>query len=244
MRLQSALVVIVGLPAVLAALTRVPAPGEVVPLPAIGLPLPRIDFPLAPIGRPPATDTRIRGGDRHPPRPIENPHQPTVVYFFPAYGWPYPQPAQTSTPTHGVPDESATGRESEPLTGRVQLDVQPTRDLEIYAGGYYVGTLDDLGGHLELEAGLHSIEMRATGHETLQLDVRITAGRSITYRGALTPFDETSAPDPVVHPSADVAPATPRTFYLIPGCYMGNVPPKDANLPATCDLSRLLTFVK
>jgi hypothetical protein len=35
---------------------------------------------------------------------------------------------------------------------------------------------------------------------------------------------------------------TPTTFYLIPGCYMGNVPPKDAGLPATCDLSRTQTF--
>jgi hypothetical protein len=32
------------------------------------------------------------------------------------------------------------------------------------------------------------------------------------------------------------------TFYLIPGCYMGNVPPKEANLPATCDITRAVSF--
>jgi hypothetical protein len=32
------------------------------------------------------------------------------------------------------------------------------------------------------------------------------------------------------------------TFYLVPGCYMGNVPPEEANLPATCDLARAVSF--
>ena len=35
------------------------------------------------------------------------------------------------------------------------------------------------------------------------------------------------------------APAGSRTLYLIPGCYMGNVSPKDMKLPAGCDLSKL-----
>jgi hypothetical protein len=45
-------------------------------------------------------------------------------------------------------------------------------------------------------------------------------------------------------PVPDVAPPAakaPATFYLIPGCYMGNVPPRDANLPATCDISRAVS---
>jgi hypothetical protein len=37
---------------------------------------------------------------------------------------------------------------------------------------------------------------------------------------------------------------TPTTFYFIPGCYAGNVPPKDAGLPATCDQTRVITITQ
>jgi hypothetical protein len=30
--------------------------------------------------------------------------------------------------------------------------------------------------------------------------------------------------------------------YIVPGCYIGNVPPQDAGLPASCDLSRTITI--
>jgi hypothetical protein len=42
-------------------------------------------------------------------------------------------------------------------------------------------------------------------------------------------------PEPFV-PSGD------RTVYVIPGCYVGNVPPKDVKLPPGCDLKKLTTF--
>ena len=47
------------------------------------------------------------------------------------------------------------------------------------------------------------------------------------------------APDAAV--KAPAAAKQPETFYLIPGCYMGNVPPKEANLPATCDVARAVS---
>ena len=31
-------------------------------------------------------------------------------------------------------------------------------------------------------------------------------------------------------------------MYLIPGCYMGNVPPQEVKLPAGCDASRVTTI--
>jgi hypothetical protein len=31
-------------------------------------------------------------------------------------------------------------------------------------------------------------------------------------------------------------------MYLIPGCYMGNVSPKDVALPAGCDIKKLTTI--
>ena len=76
-----------------------------------------------------------------------------------------------------------------------------------------------------IDAGLHRIDISATGYEPVAVEMRVTSGQPITYRAALKPI-----PPPATVP--------PSTFYLIPGCYMGNVPPKDADLPATCDQSR------
>ena len=44
------------------------------------------------------------------------------------------------------------------------------------------------------------------------------------------------APEPPFVPTGD------RTLYVIPGCYVGNVPPKDVKLPENCDLAKLTTF--
>jgi len=49
-------------------------------------------------------------------------------------------------------------------------------------------------------------------------------------------------PPPPTEPEPPFVPTGDRTLYLIPGCYIGNVPPKDVKLPATCDLSKLTTF--
>ena len=43
-------------------------------------------------------------------------------------------------------------------------------------------------------------------------------------------------------PPPFVAPTGSRTLYLIPGCYLGNVPPEADRLPAGCDISRLKTY--
>jgi len=46
------------------------------------------------------------------------------------------------------------------------------------------------------------------------------------------------APLPVPEPPK-VASLHPDTFYVIPGCYAGNRPPKPARLPKGCDASKL-----
>lgn len=38
-----------------------------------------------------------------------------------------------------------------------------------------------------------------------------------------------------------VVPSGSRTIYVIPGCYLGNVPPDKDRLPAGCDISRMKT---
>lgn len=45
------------------------------------------------------------------------------------------------------------------------------------------------------------------------------------------------APEPERPPEP---PPPPSTFYYIPGCYMGNVPPDQVQLPSTCDRSKVV----
>ena len=72
-------------------------------------------------------------------------------------------------------------------------------------------------------------------HQQVTFDVRIAPNQFITYRQVLKPIKV----EPVPAPAARSAPST---FYLIPGCYMGNVPPKEAKLQPTCDPARTITF--
>ena len=266
MRLTMAVLVMVWWSATVAA--QSPRPGVSgspmgVPLPRIGLPLPPIGLPFPPVhaparwtptlGLPVVIDGEPLVGKPRPSRDIGTRHrrfgrkpsvhsQPTAVFLIPAYGLGY-LPRASAAPTSGyVPGASSEYREQRPLTGTLRLEVQPEAVLQLYVDGYYVGTPNDFNSEVELEAGPHTIEIRAPEHETLQFDVNIAPHRSTTYRGSLQPASAPPRPGPTVHARPDVVPVTPTTFYLIPGCYAGNVPPKDAGLPATCDHSRVITF--
>lgn len=49
------------------------------------------------------------------------------------------------------------------------------------------------------------------------------------------PARETPAPPP----PPPVMPTGPKTMYIIPNCYAGNVPPRAERLPAGCDIKNL-----
>ena len=73
--------------------------------------------------------------------------------------------------------------------GGVRLKVEP-KDAEVYVDGYYAGVVDDFDGiwqQLRLDDGGHRIEVRKPGMDTLTFEVMIQPGRTITYRGTLTP---------------------------------------------------------
>ena len=83
--------------------------------------------------------------------------------------------------------------------------------------------------------------------------MRIDVGRTLVYRGALTratplvlptapPSAASPSPGPTTAPAAPTSPIARTLFYFIPGCYLGDVAPKHAGLPAACDLSRVVTF--
>jgi hypothetical protein len=219
------------------------------PLPQIGLPLPSIGLPLPTLGLPPAVQAPRHDGHRQPGRGNDwrrsrGYQLPTIVYFggpyLPVYEPPVqaPAPGLTAMPPEPVPS---------PPSGRIRLEIAPVDDLQIYVDGVFVGTLADLGAELELGTGVRRLELRAPGHESLTLDAGIVEGKTITYRGRLQPLAVTTpreaAPRRPEAPASKTAapPARPQTFYFIPGCYMGNIPPQEVRLPRGCDLSRLIT---
>lgn len=200
----------------------VPAPRDPLPrftiaprggaLGPVGLPLPPIGLQPPPGAREPSRRFR-----RHAPS-----SWPMMVFYV-------PQPVAVPAPP---PEPAPNPVERAPSPGRLILDMAPP-DAQVFADGYYVGVLEDFsaasGGGL-LEAGPHRIDVSAAGYEPMTRDLRVTAGQSVTVRGALK-----ALPPPVA--------LKPTTFYLIPGCYMGNIPPKEARLPATCDQSRTITWL-
>jgi hypothetical protein len=71
--------------------------------------------------------------------------------------------------------------------GSIRLKVKPA-DAQVYVDGYYVGTVDSFDGafqRLSIEAGAHKVEVRAEGYETVQFDVMVTPGETVTYKGEL-----------------------------------------------------------
>ena len=57
-----------------------------------------------------------------------------------------------------------------------------------------------------------------------------------------TPPAPTPAPEPGQYEPVTQAPQTSQTFYVVPGCYGGNVPPDPETLPAGCDIAKLRHF--
>ena len=70
-------------------------------------------------------------------------------------------------------------------TGNLRLKIKP-RDAQVFVDGYFVGVVDSFDGsfqRLSLDGGTHKVEIKADGFEPLQLDVLITPGETVTYKG-------------------------------------------------------------
>jgi hypothetical protein len=188
------------------------------------------------------------------PRPVYNNrhgskyyNKPSIVYVVPPYYGGYYSGTYLPVAEYVEPpptNEVVVMRPapSEPSMGALRIEVEPRDLLQIFVDGVYIGTPADLGDEIELRTGARRIELRAPGYRTLTFDAEISYDRSITYRGALEPNTPApSAPPPSPKPPS-VAPAGSKTMYFIPGCYMGNVSPKDIVLPAGCDIKKLTTI--
>ena len=245
-------VLVLGLSAAVAGQTiGLPLPTIGLPLPTIGLPLPSVGLPLPRTGLPPiepsaANARQHRARDARGSTPVTDRQRShvgpralrpssTVIYFVPTSGWDYPHAASLDAQSSGWDQQT-------PPTGSLRLELQPGLVPQVYVDGYYVGTLNDVNAELPLDAGLHRLELRADGYESLELDVQIFPGRSTTYRGTLKAVEPVSVPVPEIPAPTQVPPRAPATIYFIPGCYLGDVPPRDAGLPAGCDAADAITF--
>ena len=110
-------------------------------------------------------------------------------YYGPyAYGSPYGYPGYRSG-GYGYGGYGYGGYAYGRSYGGVRIDV-PQRDAEVYADGYFAGTVDSFDGALQqlsLEPGAHRIEVRLAGFEPVSFEVNVEPGRTITYRSALRP---------------------------------------------------------
>jgi PEGA domain-containing protein len=183
-------------------------------------------FPFPPL--PPQPTGGFSTGFMFPPQthPAYSPRRSYPPYGYGGYAGGYSYAPDTQAP-------SAAPAAAEPV-GMLRLSGTPSA-AQVYVDGYFVGTIEDIESQrvLTLPAGPHRIELRAAGYTTSTFDVRITANEIVTYRAAL----ETVRPQPVARPAAPAAGAA--KMYLIPNCYLGNVPPKAERLPKGCDVKRV-----
>lgn len=174
--------------------------------------------------------------------------RPPVVYVLPPYRYfpndsiySYGVSSSTTIATPPPPNVvSMTPPPPEPVTtGFLTLDVEPRESVQVFVDGYFIGNLADLGNEIEVGLGARRIELRAPGYRTLVFDTEIVPDRTVVYRGSLERSATTSTP-----PVVNINPPSPksRTIYVIPGCYVGNVPPVQANLRAGCDVKKMTKF--
>jgi hypothetical protein len=77
--------------------------------------------------------------------------------------------------------------ESERRTGNIRLRAKPA-EAGVYINGAFVGKVDDFDGltdHLELEGGVHQIEIRMDGYETYRGEITVEVGKTLTERLSL-----------------------------------------------------------
>jgi len=82
---------------------------------------------------------------------------------------------------------SGQGSYAKAETGSVRLKIKP-REAQVYVDGYFVGEVDDFDGlfqKLSIDAGGHRLEIKADGFEPIELDVLVSPGETVTYKGDL-----------------------------------------------------------
>jgi PEGA domain len=189
---------------------------------------PPLTFPFPPLMTPPAGGLQPRAGEGVPFRT-----GPRRLYGGSGgYGGSYYSPFyEYPTDTSVAP---GTNRPSASVTGLLRLDVTPLT-AQVFVDSLYVGTVDDINAQrvLQLPEGPHRLELRAPQYQTVTVDIRISPYETVTYRAALEPMRPAAAA-----PAAPPAAASAK-MYLIPNCYLGNIPPRANRLPSGCDIKQV-----
>jgi hypothetical protein len=203
---------------------RPPAPPTTPARPPQTVP-PPITYPFAPLMTPPAGGLLPRAGEGVPFNTLPPFGGYSGSYFYPPSYTDLTDPAAASRSRLAAPV---------PTGGLLRLAVTPL-SAEVYIDSLYVGTVADINARnvLELAAGPHRLEFRAPQYQSVTVDVRITPYETTTYRASLEPLRLTA----VASPPAPSRQAT--TMYMIPNCYLGNVPPRQNRLPSGCDAKQV-----
>lgn len=199
---------------------------------------PPIVFPMGPLTAPPAGGltppvTFVPGTGTVPPRDIflngrRNPYRnygTSPLGGYGGYGSYVTEPNAASA--SAMPPGPA-------VVGFLRVSGTPA-EAQVLVDGYFVGTLGDIeaGRPLMIEAGPHRLELRAPGYQSTSVDIRLAANDTLTYRAMLDRVQPPAAP-----PRA-AGSAAASTMYLIPNCYLGNVPPRANRLSPGCDIKQV-----
>lgn len=209
-----------------------PTPPPLPPAPAaLSVPNPLEGLSPGPqdLYRSPDGSDRFQHSSSHPaPPPVVIPGVHIPVPYYVNYGY---MPSFAHLPTY---------RRLAPrpvfLRGGLVLETIP--DLaQVYIDGYYAGLAEEFGLRgraLDLPAGPHHVELRASGYETLTFSVMIEPNGILRYRGDMQMLS-TAVPIRIGQ-----QPVSPKGFYVIPNCYAGDKPPRAA-LPRGCSVKNLQT---
>jgi hypothetical protein len=182
---------------------------------------------------------------RYSPR-YDGRSRPLRTYGYPyGYGYGYGYYGYADTPIYTPDDvnlgavpypEQATAPDVTESLGRLFIDTEPGT-TQVFIDGSAVGTVADFRGvGMLLPEGVRHVELRAPGYEGSNFDIDILSSQPAVYRGDLTPGR------PAAGPAAAPIRRGSDTFYVIPGCYLGNRPPSEVSLPQGCDLKKTRTI--
>jgi len=200
---------------------------------------PPIVFPMGPLPQTPsggltAPVTFIPSNGTVPPRDIflngrRNPYRtyPTPPLIYGGYG------SYGSYATEPNTTSASTMQPGPAVVGFLRVSGTPA-EAQVFVDGYFVGTLGDIeaGRPLMIEAGPHRLELRAPGYQSTTVDIRLTPNDTLTYRATLERLQPPAA-------ARNGASAAASTMYLIPNCYLGNVPPRANRLSKGCDIKQV-----
>jgi hypothetical protein len=158
-------------------------------------------------------------------------------------------------PPIGLPSEPSTSR---PWDGRPHTPWWEARQLLPWEGGHVKRPLNvdvDRDGLRDFDRGVQRHNSARVVYVVQPYPVAIQQEPQVivVQQPPVTRIVEVEVPvretrvEPAPRPAEPTAPpyvpTGDRTLYVIPGCYVGNVPPKDVKLPANCDLSKVTTYV-